>query len=157
MPNASLARQLIQGLDHVSVTVSDLEVSVRFYRDILGFDLVARQTGDPSYLGPITGYPNVRLEAAFLEMPGGIALELFQFSHPAGRAHDPETFHPLASHICLAVRDVGRLWEELGRAGVAFRSPPIVVSSGVNKGGISCYLRDPDGYTIELYQRPPRP
>lgn len=39
--------------------------------------------------------------------------------------------------------------------GVRFVSPPTPVTSGVNAGALGCYPRDPDGFTVELFQPPP--
>ena len=118
--------------------------------------MVIRQDGDPTYLSPITGYPNVGIRMAHLQMPSGIRLELFQYTNPVGAPHDPETYHPLSTHICFNVTDLQGLYERLTAAGVEFRSEPIEVTAGANRGGLCCYMRDPDGYTIELYQLPTR-
>lgn len=157
MAEQSIAGDALQAINHFSLTVSDLERSVAFYREKLGFEVVVRQEGDTNYLSPITGYPNVGIRMAQMQMPSGIRLELFQYTNPVGKPHDPETYHPLSTHICFNVTDLGSLYERLQAAGVEFRSEPVVVSSGANKGGLCCYLRDPDGFSIELFQVPVRP
>lgn len=53
-------------LHHVGITVSDLERSLHFYRDLLGLTLINRRSSDAAYLGEQTGYAGVRLEVASL-------------------------------------------------------------------------------------------
>lgn len=154
MPADSLAQNCIRAVNHVSLTVTDLDRSVRFYEDTFGFRTVMRQVGDPDYLSPITGYPNVGILQAQLEMVGGVRLELFQYTNPVGQPHDPETYHPLSTHICFEVDQLAAFHDRLKAAGVYVRSEPVVVSAGANKGGLCFYMRDPDGYTLEIFQRP---
>ena len=45
-------------------------------------------------------------------------------------------------------------YEELKARGVEFRSPPVEITAGANQGGWGVYLLDPDGITVELFQRP---
>ena len=69
---------------HTGFTVSDIERSIVFYRDVLGLKLIKRQTGTAPYLATVTGFAGVRLEVAFLQpAAGGSVLELLQYvSHP---------------------------------------------------------------------------
>jgi lactoylglutathione lyase len=39
--------------------------------------------------------------------------------------------------------------------GVRFRSEPIAIAAGINKGGFTCYFLDPDDITLEIIQAPP--
>jgi catechol 2,3-dioxygenase-like lactoylglutathione lyase family enzyme len=36
--------------------------------------------------------------------------------------------------------------------GVAFVSAPVAITEGANRGGFTCYFRDPDGITLEMLQ-----
>ena len=60
------------------------------------------------------------------------------------------------AHICFVVEDLAALYERLMEKGVNTISPPVEVDTGVNTGGSSLYLYDPDGITLELFQRPKR-
>ena len=46
-------------------------------------------------------------------------------------------------------------YSAIAKPGVRFVNPPVAVTSGINTGAVACYLRDPDGHTIELIQPPP--
>jgi catechol 2,3-dioxygenase-like lactoylglutathione lyase family enzyme len=140
---------------HTGFTVSDIERSVAFYRDVLGMRLVRRQTGTAPYLAQVTGFDGVRLEIALLQpADGGSMLELLQYvSHPAPPT-DRATNRPGNGHLCFRVDDLRAACAELRRRGVALVSEPIEITAGSHAGGWAVYLRDPDGFTVELYEGP---
>ena len=118
----------LYGLHHVGLTVSDLERSVVFYRDLLGLSLVRRRSADADYLGRQTGYPGVRLEVASFRLApaGGPTLELVQYVTHAGGATDPATNRAGNSHLCFQVEDIHLAYDALRRRACAFaplRSP----------------------------------
>jgi lactoylglutathione lyase len=140
---------------HTGFTVSDIERSVAFYRDVLGMRLVNRRTGTASYLATVTGFEGARLEIAYLQpAAGGSMLELLQYvSHPAP-ATDRATNRPGNGHLCFKVDDIQAACAELRRRGVTLVSEPTEITAGSHAGGWAVYLRDPDGFTVELYQGP---
>lgn len=147
----------VEALYHTGFTVSDIDRSIEFYRDLLGLSLHRRQTGTAAYLSTITGFPGVRIEIALLKSPdGGSMLELLQYvSHPAP-ATERETNRPGNAHVCFRVADIHEACDELRRRGVRLISDPVEITAGVHTGAQAVYLRDPDGFTVELYQ-PPAP
>ncbi|HWC04469.1 MAG TPA: VOC family protein [Methylomirabilota bacterium] len=140
---------------HTGFTVSDIERSVAFYQDVLGMRLVRRQTGTAPYLASVTGFEGVRLEIALLQpADGGSMLELLQYvSHPAP-ATDRATNRPGNAHLCFKVGDLRAAWAELRDRGVTLVSEPTEITAGAHAGGWAAYFRDPDGFTLELYQGP---
>jgi catechol 2,3-dioxygenase-like lactoylglutathione lyase family enzyme len=128
---------------------------VVFYRDVLGLRLVNRRTGTAPYLGTITGFENVRLEIAHLQpAAGGSMVELLQYvSHPPP-ATDRATNRPGNGHLCFKVDTVHAACAELRRRGVTLVSEPTQITAGTHAGGWAVYLRDPDGFTVELHQGP---
>jgi len=140
---------------HTGFTVSDIERSIIFYRDVLGLRLVKRQTGTAPYLATVTGFEGVHLETALLQpAEGGSMLELLQYvSHPAAPT-DRATNRPGNGHLCFKVDDLQAACAELRRRGVTLISDPAEITAGAHRGGLAVYLRDPDGFTVELYQGP---
>jgi catechol 2,3-dioxygenase-like lactoylglutathione lyase family enzyme len=141
---------------HTGFTVADIERSIAFYRDVLGMTLVMQQEGRRPYLATITGFADVYIKMAYLKATpdGDHILELLEYtSHPAA-ATPRETNRPGNAHLCFRVADIHAAHERLATQGVAFISPPALVTSGVNAGAFGCYLRDPDGFTIEFFQSP---
>ena len=57
-------------MHHTGLTVSDLDRSMRFYRDAFGLEVVLQQEKAGGYLAAITGYPSVHVRMAHLKAPG---------------------------------------------------------------------------------------
>jgi catechol 2,3-dioxygenase-like lactoylglutathione lyase family enzyme len=146
----------VEALYHVGFTVSDIERSVEFYRDVVGLTLYRRFTGTAPYLGTITGFPGATIEIALLRTPDGHGmLELLQYvSHPAA-ATERDTNRPGNAHVAFKVSDIDSACAELRQRGARLISDPVAITAGVHTGGRAVYARDPDGFTIELYQPPP--
>jgi len=142
-------------IHHTGYTVSDLDRSVAFYRDLLGCEVIAEQEKQGGYLAAIVGYPDAHVRMAHLRLPGSEhVVELFQYLSPAGAPADVEPKNVGASHLCFITDDLAGDYERLHAAGASFVSPPVEVDTGINRGGYALYLRDPDGITVELFQPP---
>jgi lactoylglutathione lyase len=143
---------------HTGLTVRDLDRSLGFYRDLLGMEVVLEQEKEGGYLAQIVGYDDAYVRMAHLAFPGDPArLELFQYLRPEPRGEPGEPRDVGITHVCLLVPDVDALGARLREAGTEFYSEPVPVDTGANAGGIGVYLRDPDGITLELFQRPGGP
>jgi lactoylglutathione lyase len=140
---------------HVGVTVSDLERSVHFYTEGLGLEVAARQTSAAGYLS-LVGYPGLEIATAFVAAPGGgVRIELQEYRRVGDHgSREPGTAPVGSSHICLRVDDVAAALQRAEAAGGRRVTDPVGIDSGINDGGAAVYLRDPDGYTIELFQPP---
>ena len=142
-------------IHHTGYTVSDLDRSVAFYRDLLGCEVIATQEKEGGYLAAIVGYPDAHVRMAHLRLPGGDhVIELFEYLAPPGGSADVEPRNVGASHLCLLTDDLAGLHERLLAEGVSLVSPPVEVDTGINAGGYGLYLRDPDGIMVELFQPP---
>jgi lactoylglutathione lyase len=146
----------VESMYHTGFTVSDIDRSIEFYRDLLGMSLFRRQTGTAPYLSTVTGFDNVRIEIALLKSPDGSGmLELLQYvSHP-GAATPRETNRPGNGHLCFKVSEIHQACRELRARGVTLLSDPVEITAGVHAGAFAVYLRDPDGFTVELFQPGP--
>ena len=144
----------ITGADHTSYTVSNLETSLAFYRDLLGFEVLhIRPRITNRYFRDIVGFPDGVIKGAYLAIPGtNHRLELFEYVHPRGTRLDTRNNNPGSSHMALYVDDLVAMYGELKAKGVQFRSPPVYMDEGPNTGGWAVYMLDPDGISIELFQ-----
>jgi catechol 2,3-dioxygenase-like lactoylglutathione lyase family enzyme len=139
------------------MSVSDLDGALSFWRGFLGLEPRWRTVLERPYLGRHVGYPGVKIDAAFLDLPGGIVLELLRY-RVDGRVPNPDaTANPGNVHLCLGVDDAGAYWERAVAAGARPVVPdgPVDVDGGPKEGARAAYLRIHDGITLELFQPPP--
>jgi catechol 2,3-dioxygenase-like lactoylglutathione lyase family enzyme len=140
---------------HASLTVTDMDASLAFWRDLLGLGLLGRGIVEYEHLDRIIGASHTRIEWAELSIDDGILLELFRYLEPVGRPVRPEPFDPGATHICLEVRDLDDLVDRIHAAGYSTRAPgPVEIPLGDWKGYRDIYAIDPDGAIVELTEAP---
>jgi catechol 2,3-dioxygenase-like lactoylglutathione lyase family enzyme len=141
--------------DHTGITVSDLERSLAFWRDVLGFELShrAHQTGELAV--EITGVPGAEILIAVLKAPGH-KIELLEYRAPADRKKlQPRSCDIGSLHVALTVDDLDAVLETVSASGWKAAGKPQTLTVGPNAGKRVIYVRDPDGTTIELMQPPP--
>lgn len=142
-------------IHHLGITVSDIEQSIAFYRDVLGMTLVGRRACvEEGYVAKQTGYEGVRLSvASFRVRPDSPnSLEVVQYLNHTGEPADTSTNRPGRTHLCLVVDDLATAYEDLRSKGVRFQSDPVEITAGPNKGGKVIYFFDPDNYVLEMFE-----
>ncbi len=142
-------------LDHVSVTVSDMNHSLTFYCDMLGLKEVERHHLEGDTISNMAGKPGVIMEVVRLIAPEtpGVMLDLQQYVAPEGKVSDAQLGDVAHSHLCFGVPDVWAAYQDLKAKGVEFISEP--VSFDLEWGVVYVvFFKDPDGYILELMQVP---
>jgi catechol 2,3-dioxygenase-like lactoylglutathione lyase family enzyme len=143
----------IVGAAHTGITVVDLERSLSFWRDTLGFEVFVRDTLSGEPLERITGVHGGAMSFAILLVPGGHQIKLMQYIAPAGREHlRPRPSDVGTVHLALYVEDIHAFVAGVRAAGWHAAGPGFTVPVGPLKGATFVYLTDPDGTTIELVQ-----
>ncbi|KDE59768.1 hypothetical protein EL22_17830 [Halostagnicola sp. A56] len=134
---------------HYGLNVQDIERSLEFYRDQLGFE-IDRRFPVSDVQSDIVGVDGVAGEIAFLDA-GGFEIELITYDAPENDVvHEIADGHDVGvAHICITVDDINGLYEELTPA-VEFVNAPQTVGNGAD----IAYARDPDGNYVELYEPP---
>jgi catechol-2,3-dioxygenase len=119
----------IRRLQHLVLWVADVERSVRFYRDVLGFEVTKQR-------------PN----AAFLRIPdSGDDHNLGLFQQPGIRP--PDEGAARMYHAAWEVADLG----DLARARRALIEARSLVGQSDHGVSLSLYAKDPDGLEFELF------
>ena len=139
---------------HHGFTVSDLENSLKFYRDFLSLELirVSERKDLPSY-DQIIGHANIHLHVALLRHPGdGTLLELFQYENPKGHQRRLDNTFIGASHMAFEVDDIDSLYSAMQESGYRAINPPVDVERDGTIVARAMYALDPDGISVELFQ-----
>jgi catechol 2,3-dioxygenase-like lactoylglutathione lyase family enzyme len=141
--------------DHTGITVSNLERSLAFWRDMLGFELshTAHQTGKMAE--QITGVQGAEIKLAVVKMSGGHKVELLEYLAPPDRKKhvDLRACDVGHVHVALIVDDLDAILEKITACGWQAAGKPQTLTSGPNAGKRVIYVRDPDGATIEFMQQ----
>jgi catechol 2,3-dioxygenase-like lactoylglutathione lyase family enzyme len=142
---------------HVGMSVASIDDALAFWESFLGVPARWRTTLDQPYLAKIVGIPGISINAAFVDLPGGVILELLDYQMPGKRANPDATANPGNIHLCLAVEDASAAWRHAVDCGAkpVRREGPVEIDHGPNVGARVAYLRIHDGITLELFQPPP--
>jgi catechol 2,3-dioxygenase-like lactoylglutathione lyase family enzyme len=145
----------VTGIDHVGVTVSDVDRSLAFWRDLLGLEVLGRGTVEWEHLDRLVALEGTRIEWCELALPGGGKVELSRYHRPVGAPVAPgEENEPGRSHLSLLVDDLAAMLATLRAAGVPARTEePVEIPVGAYAGGKAAYVFDPDGVELELIER----
>jgi catechol 2,3-dioxygenase-like lactoylglutathione lyase family enzyme len=143
-------------LTHVGICVSDLERSLRFYRDGLGFRLRSRFdiAGEPT--ATLLRLADVDLQAVYLERDG-TRIELLYYRAPGHVVGEtPRPLNQLGlTHLSLRVDDLDATLTDLVAAGARRVDASRIDIPAFEAAAI--FVTDPDGTLIELVQAPGDP
>jgi glyoxylase I family protein len=150
----SKAQFRIHAVDHTGITVSNLERSLAFWRDVLGFELSHRAHHTGELASEATGVPGAEISIAVLKTPGH-KIELLEYLAPLDRKHvDLRSCDVGSVHVAFTVDNLDAVLSVIAASGWKAAGKPQTLKSGPNAGKRVVYVRDPDGTTIEFMQPP---
>lgn len=132
---------MIKTMDHIGILTNDLQRSVEFYTDVLGFSISAKMEMDG-------------LTIIFVEKEGS-KIELMGYKNVPKR---PENIQlemgdnslSINDHITFSVDDMEATVDELRKKNVTFDMDPIQLEGGIKMAS----FKDPNGLLIELVEHP---
>lgn len=141
-----------------TLTVSNLDASVRFYEQALGFAKVDVRTRVGPAMDTLTGVFGTRVRVATLKL-GDETIMLEQYVAPGGAPvpADGRSNDLWFQHFAVVVSDMERAFEHVNRFGITGISsgPQTIPASNVAAAGIKAYkFRSPDGHPLELLYFP---
>ncbi len=149
----------LKDVNHIGITVRDLDRSLAFYRDFFGIEPLFQGVGDNPDIARSVELDDVRVRYAFLDL-GNTRIELLQYERPLGRStQDMRNCDVGAFHVCFDVDDLMAKYEHLKANGIQFITTPIRLADdqGSLAGLQYVYFRDPDGLILQLYEMPKAP
>ncbi|MBW1999147.1 MAG: VOC family protein [Deltaproteobacteria bacterium] len=139
----------------IGVSVSDLDRSMSFYQQYLGFDSVVLSPHD-SFSGlvdEISHGDRTEVRSCLLSnSKGGEKLELFEVQNPRGRSIPFSSYwgdfgYLEVALLCSDIHEMGKYFEEKG---IEFVARPTLALDEPDFEGWYLYLRDPDGILVEV-------
>jgi len=153
-------RARIEGVNHISIGVNDMEKSLLFYRDVFGFQEVFLDSTGVVILPPALkreGTPdslNLRLVMLANNYRDGW-LEMAQHVPPYKPKHKlvyPEWAHIGHMEFSIGVSNIAKTYEELRKRNVDFLCPPKTVNFPSLGEWKFAYVIDPDGLLVSLVE-----
>lgn len=141
---------MIRGVDHVGITVSDLNRAIDFYKNVLGLEVGERwEFESDATLGSSMRLPR---KVAFIKVDDS-RLELLDHAErtkarPEGLPGTTVGIH----HIAFAVDGIHDYASALQKKGIRFNTGPVDI-----KDLTVAFLEDPDGNMLELCETKRRP
>ncbi len=126
----------INRVHHIAIICSDYERSLEFYKNVLGFTVLAEHYREES-----KGFKTD------LALGNEYVIELFSVPSPPARLTHPEAVG--LRHLAFEVDDVDKEAKELERLGIEYE--PIRIDGYTNRRFM--FFQDPDGQALELYER----
>jgi catechol 2,3-dioxygenase-like lactoylglutathione lyase family enzyme len=142
---------MIDGIHHTSFTVSNMERSVAFYRDILGLRVVwDSAAAGVEFKGPVadrvTGCPGTELRIVFLAA-GENRIELIEYTPRGKPLADNKASDTGSAHTCFKTENIQELYDTLVANKVRLHCAPQQLDTAQ-----VIYFRDPDGIILEAAQ-----
>lgn len=152
------ALPLVTAVESVGFTVRDLERSLAFFTDVLGFAQVSDVEVTGSEYEQLQGVFGLRMRVVRLRL-GAEELELTEYLAPRGRAlpADARSHDRWFQHLAIITNDMPRAYQWLRQHQVEHVSPgpQRLPAWNKNAGGIQAfYFKDPDGHALEILQFP---
>lgn len=141
----------IQRMDHVGITVADLEAAVAFFIG-LGLELEGRAPLDGDFVDTVTGIPGSRTEIVMLTAPdGGASVELSTF-------HSPDVIPGSTTAMAndVGLRNVAFQVDDLRAMVTALAADGYGLVGGVGEyegAWLMAYVRGPEGIIVSLAER----
>ncbi|MFM7146989.1 MAG: VOC family protein [Actinomycetales bacterium] len=153
----------LEGLDHVGMTVEDLDDAVAFYSALLSAKEIFRLgpfdsrelpgVKDKDWSLAFVNVADARFTLAMLELPNGSRVELFQYDRPTDRNPAPPRNCDIGGHhIAFKVTDLDQVLAQGPGLGLRFMAGPIAIEEGPAAGQRIIYALDPWGNQLELVE-----
>ena len=144
MPN------LVKETRHFGIAVKDMERSLKFYRDLLGLEIMREMDEAGGYIDNMLALKDVNVKTVKLSANNGVTLvELLQFNSHSGDEKNKQIYDIGPSHLAFTVNNLDESYEILKNAGIEFNSEPQLSPDGYAK---VIFCKDPDGTLVELVE-----
>jgi catechol 2,3-dioxygenase-like lactoylglutathione lyase family enzyme len=148
--------RLFLGIDHTAIVVADTDLSLGFYRDLLGLKIVGESENYDTEQEHLNGVFGARLRITALRAPSGPGIELLEYLAPRdGRPMPPDARANDLLHwqTRLLTGDIASVAGSVRAARAQFVSPGVIAVPDRGLGfGRGFLVRDPDGHVMQVIE-----
>jgi len=137
-------------LRHIGIVTENLEKSLKFYRDILGFKIKIENFEDRNFIDHLLNLKESSLKTVKLVDEKGGVIELLYYDNPPSKKIKREVNDLGLSHFALTVENLDDIYGRLKNNNIEFISAPTLSSDNKIK---VCFCYDPNGIAIELVEQ----
>ena len=135
---------------HIGISVTDIEKSLIFYRDLMGLKIQRIMNENGDFIDKILANSDVNVKTVKLSVNNNTTLiELLEFKKPKPNVERINIENIGASHVAFTVYDLDKCYKILSNKGIKFKSAPQISPDGYAK---VVFCEDPDGMPVELVQ-----
>ena len=140
---------MIENIRHTGIVVMDLDESLQFYTQKMGFVVSKSMDESGSFIEKILGFDNLNVTTVKMTLNGGQMIELLDF-----KTHKKEPLPRYINdigptHLAFTVSSVDGIYEDFSKDGIEFISPPAISPDGYAK---VAFCKAPEGTYIELVE-----
>ena len=135
---------------HVGITVTDVERSLEFYRDILGFTVIVDAEESGKHIDNFSGLDGINVRSVKLSDNNGGIVELLCYkSHKGVNLEDKSIVNIGCSHFAVTVENLEELYQKMVDNNVTVMCEPQV---SPDFPVVLTFCKDPDGCLIEMVE-----
>ena len=150
----------IRGIDHIGVTVPDVDQAVTFFHDVIGCSEAFRfgpfMDDKGTFMQDLVNVnPRAVIKQIVMMRCGqGSNIELFQYSAPEQRTEEPKNSDYGGHHIAFYVKDIKTAVDKAKANGLKTFMGPFPIKEGPAAGQSITYVLTPWGMQLELISYP---
>jgi catechol 2,3-dioxygenase-like lactoylglutathione lyase family enzyme len=139
--------------DHTGFITPDIDVSVRFWEEVLGFE--AQPVGERRrpWIAGFMGVEGAQVRLVHL-YGHGTHIEFIEFETPKDDCLVSRASQGNVAHVCLRTSNVDALRERILLGGGSEQGRLVTIDEGIAKGLRGLYMKDPHGVLIEIVEHP---
>lgn len=136
---------------HIGIVVNDLDVSLRFYRDLLGLKVLKQMEEGGKFIDKVLGLQDVQVTTVKMGFGQHTLIELLHYDRLSRKNGSPvkEICINGLTHIAFTVKNLEETYDRLKKHGVGFVSEPEISPDRYAK---VTFCKDPEGNFIELVE-----
>ncbi|MGD0876603.1 MAG: VOC family protein [Anaerolineales bacterium] len=144
---------MITGLFHASYTISDVEKTVSFCKEVLGLEHTRWQISNQPYLASVTGIPGCSLRIGFARAEGDdTSYEMVEYVQPKGPRARTGFGIPGSIYMSWEVDNLEAAIERLRKANTSIIASPATIEDGLWKDARGVFFLGPDDILTELVE-----